>query len=76
MSRFTFEYDRDADAGHFRLLDEAAYRGRYDSSFEVRPGVILDFDQDEKLIGIEILGVSKTAPALLPDSEAVDTAAE
>lgn len=76
MSRFTFEYDREADAGRFRLLDETAYRSRYDSSSEVRPGVILDLDEDGKLIGIEIIGVSKAAPDLLPDSEAVDTAAE
>lgn len=76
MSRFTCEHDPEADTGHFRLLGEAACRKRHDSSSEIRPGMIRDLDRDEKLIGIELLSVSKTAPALLPDSQAVDRAAE
>ena len=45
--------DRDADALYFRL-DEAAVV----ESEEVQPGVILDFDQENRVIGIEILQIS------------------
>ena len=45
--------DKDADALYFRL-DEAAVV----ESEEVQPGVILDFDKENRVIGIEILGIS------------------
>ena len=45
--------DKDADALYFRL-DEAAVV----DSEEVQPGVILDFDKENRVIGIEILGIS------------------
>jgi len=45
--------DRDADALYFRL-DEAAIV----ESEEVQPGVILDFDKENRVVGIEILGIS------------------
>ena len=46
--------DRENDALYFRL-DETAIIG----SEEVRPGVILDYDEKGQVVGIEILGLSK-----------------
>ena len=31
-------------------------------SEEIRPGVILDFDDDDQVVGVEFLDVSKRAP--------------
>jgi uncharacterized protein YuzE len=49
--------DREEDALYFRL-DEATVV----ESEEVEPGVILDFDIDNRLIGIEILHLSTRVP--------------
>jgi|GEM_PF-595937 len=46
------------DAGSFRL-DE----NRIIESEEVRPGVILDFDENGQVVGVEFLGISKRATA-------------
>lgn len=48
--------DRQADALYFRL-DE----NRIVESEEIRPGVILDFDENDKVVGVEFLGVSQRA---------------
>jgi uncharacterized protein YuzE len=48
------EYDRHADAMYIRLR-----AGTVVESDEVRPGVVLDFDADGKLLGIEMLDVSE-----------------
>ncbi|OYW28655.1 MAG: hypothetical protein B7Z44_07590 [Caulobacter sp. 12-67-6] len=48
-------YDPEADAAYIKLAE-----GGYYESEEVSPGVILDFTQDGKLLGIEILSASKT----------------
>ena len=45
--------DRDVDALYFRL-DES----RIVDSEEVRPGVILDYDENDQVVGIEFLNVS------------------
>jgi uncharacterized protein YuzE len=47
------EYDRQADAMYIRLK-----AGVVAESEEVRPGVVLDFDAEGKVLGIEILDVS------------------
>lgn len=49
--------DRKNDALYFRL-DESAIV----DSEEVKPGVILDYDARENVVGIEILGLSKRVP--------------
>jgi uncharacterized protein YuzE len=49
--------DRESDALYFRL-DEAAVV----ESEEVQPGVILDFDKENRVVGIEILGISARVP--------------
>ena len=48
--------DKDGDALYFRF-DES----KVVESEEVRPGVILDFDADNQVVGVEFLGVSKRA---------------
>ncbi|RLC05637.1 MAG: DUF2283 domain-containing protein [Deltaproteobacteria bacterium] len=45
--------DRENDALHFRL-DET----RIAESEEVRPGVIIDFDENDQIAGAEFLGIS------------------
>lgn len=47
-------YDPQADALYLRLSDAAI-----EHSEEVEPGVILDYDEQERLVGIELLDVSK-----------------
>ena len=49
--------DKESDALYFRL-DEAAIV----ESEEVETGVILDFDKNKQVVGIEILGVSSRVP--------------
>ena len=52
-------------------LDVAYLRlrhGKVKQSVEVRPGVILDLDDEGEVLGIEILSVSKLAPKLAPTS--------
>lgn len=48
--------DKDADALYFRL-DES----RIVESEEVRPGVILDFDENDQVVGVEFLNLSQRA---------------
>jgi len=48
------EYDQQADAIYIRLK-----AGTVAESEEVRPGVVLDFDADGKVLGIEMLDVSE-----------------
>ena len=48
------EYDQQADAMNIRLR-----AGSVAESDEVRPGVVLDFDAEGQVLGIEILDVSK-----------------
>ena len=50
--------DRQNDALYFRL-DESAVA----DSEEIRPGVILDYDANDNVVGVEILGLSKRVPA-------------
>lgn len=48
--------DRDSDALYFRLDDS-----RIVDSEEIKPGVVLDYDQDDRVVGVEFLGISKRA---------------
>lgn len=51
--------DPEADALYLRLDDS-----RIVESEEVAPGVVLDFNQQNQVVGVEILGLSKRAPTL------------
>jgi uncharacterized protein YuzE len=48
--------DRESDALYFRL-DES----KIVESEEVRPGVILDFDENDRVVGVEFLNISHRA---------------
>ncbi len=56
------EYDPGVDAFYVRLNDSKIIE-----SEEVQPGIVLDFDATGKVVGVEVLNVSKreTPPALL-----------
>ena len=48
------EYDQQADAMYIRLR-----AGKVIESEEVRPGIVLDFDAQGQVLGIEMLDVSQ-----------------
>ena len=48
------EYDSEVDAAYLTLA-----RGRVTDSEEVQPGVILDFDARDQVLGVEILRFSR-----------------
>ncbi len=48
-------YDKETDAIYLVLSEANSVK----ESEEVRPGVVLDFDQNDQVIGIEILNASK-----------------
>jgi len=52
------EVDKKSDALYFRL-DES----RIVESEEVRPGVVLDYDSEDRVVGIEFLNISSRADA-------------
>jgi len=49
-------FDKENDALYFRLDDTEVYE-----SEEVEPGVIIDFDKDNRIVGFEILSLSTRA---------------
>ena len=50
--------DKDCDALYLRLDDS-----EIGESEEVKPGVILDFNAEGKVVGVEILDLSERVPA-------------
>ena len=50
-----FEYYPDTDMLYIKLVDDTSTE-----SEEVAPGVVLDFDQHNRLIGVEIEAASKS----------------
>ena len=55
----TLKVDREADALYLRLDDS-----RIIESQEVSPGVVLDFNERNQVVGVEILNLSQRAPSL------------
>ncbi|MGH9898474.1 MAG: DUF2283 domain-containing protein [Pyrinomonadaceae bacterium] len=53
--------DHEADALYLRLDDSPIV-----DSEEVSPGVVLDYNEQNQVVGVEILGLSKRAPNLNP----------
>ena len=53
--------DPEADALYLRLDDS-----RIVDSEEVAPGVVLDYNEQNQVVGVEILGISKRAPSVNP----------
>ena len=62
------EYDAAADAAYLRLSESAIVQ-----SEEVKPGIVLDYDADQRLVGIELLGVSKQIRDFDVDRIEIDT---
>ena len=52
-----FSYDKKVDALYIRFNEN-----RYAESDEVSAGVVFDYDKQKRIIGIEILNVSKRFP--------------
>lgn len=53
------QIDKQADALHLRLDDSAVVE-----SVEVVPGVVLDFNEAEEVVGVEMLRLSARSPEL------------
>lgn len=51
------EFDPAADAAYFEISPTEV-----ETTKEIEPGIIADYDADGHLVGIEILSVSKRAP--------------
>ena len=50
--------DEKADALYLRFNEDAIVE-----SEEVRPGIVLDYDKDGQVVGVEVLGVSARTAA-------------
>ena len=61
--------DKETDALYMRLSDT-----RIHDSEEVKPGIILDYDEKNNLVGIEILRVSERVPSASLKSILVESA--
>ena len=55
MSQPTVTYDPELDAIAIRFAPEGA---RYSESEEIAPGVVLDYDAEGRVIGVELLYVT------------------
>ena len=53
------QVDKEADALHLRLDDSAIVE-----SVEVVPGVVLDFNEAQEVVGVEMLRLSLRSPEL------------
>ncbi len=51
------EYDSQADAAYIKLSE-----AEVSDSEEIRPGVIVDYDAQDRVVGIEILHLRKERP--------------
>ncbi|MDJ0581861.1 DUF2283 domain-containing protein [Crocosphaera sp.] len=49
---FQINYDQEVDAAYFRLENQTVL-----DSQEIADGIIIDYNEDNKIIGIELLGV-------------------
>lgn len=54
-------YDKDADAAYIYVKDTVA-KGEIKNTISLNENIILDFDKQQKLVGIEILSASKVIP--------------
>ncbi len=57
IMRYIIEYDKVADALYIRLTD--AGDAKVAESEEIAPGIIVDFDERDNIVGVEILWFSK-----------------
>ncbi|MCD1643712.1 MAG: DUF2283 domain-containing protein [Aurantimonas coralicida] len=60
----TVHYDRDTDAAYIRLSPE-----KVAESEEVSDGVVLDYDADGRIVGMEVLEASRhLSPTMLTEA--------
>lgn len=65
------EYDRDVDAAYI-YLKYPIKEGEAQKTIQLNENIILDFDEEDKLIGIEILEATKTVKKeVLMEAQAV-----
>lgn len=66
----TFTYDKEADALYIKLTEQPIA-----DSEEVEPHVVVDYDENEQIVGIEILYfVQKHSSELFPAFKAIEAA--
>ena len=53
-----FEYDKEVDAAYI-YLEDSIENSQANKTIELNDNIILDFDKNGKLLGIEILSASK-----------------
>ena len=53
-----FHYDADADAAYLRFSEAEVVE-----SEEVSPGVVIDYDAEGRMVGIEVLKAKRKLPA-------------
>ena len=53
-----FKYDKEVDAAYI-YLEDSIKDGEADKTIELNDNIILDFDKNGKLLGVEILNASK-----------------
>ena len=61
--------DKEADALYLRLDDSTIV-----DSAEVSPGVVLDYNESNEVVGVELHGLSKRASKVNPDALQFETA--
>jgi uncharacterized protein YuzE len=64
----TLKLDKEADALYLRLDDSSAIE-----SEEVSPGMVLDFNGQGQVVGVEVLELSQRFPTLNLDDTRVQT---
>jgi len=64
-SRPTVHYDRDADAAYIRFSETTVLE-----SEEVADGIVLDYDAEGRIVGMEVLSARKHLPADVLDHAA------
>jgi len=52
------EYDQEADAAYIYLVDKIE-KGQVEKTIQLNDSLSVDFDKNNKLVGIEILNASK-----------------
>jgi len=57
MNKPTVAYDPEADAAYIRFSS-----GKVEESEEVSPGIVLDYDQDGHIVGMEVLHARRQLP--------------
>ncbi|MEK6812358.1 MAG: DUF2283 domain-containing protein [Nanoarchaeota archaeon] len=52
------EYDKDVDAAYI-YIESPLKDGKIKKTIELNENIILDFDENDKLVGVEVLSASK-----------------